>query len=225
MANLDNGGNNGSYEGNSSLPSAAGPFIPPADPSSKVANAPIPDLTLGGAYAPAPALDQTIGPTAMIPLFCKEASTLQPLEIWQSLRKEMVELRHQVTKETIPIERGIPFNEHIMVEELPARFRAPSHVSAYNGTTNPAKHIQFSSLFQHLFASSKKYQKSAINLFRIKQEEKETLRDNIQHFNTTILKVPTTHQEVLVSAFTQELCRGPLLESLAKKPATDFWTY
>ncbi|KAL0434471.1 UNVERIFIED_CONTAM: hypothetical protein Slati_2781400 [Sesamum latifolium] len=135
----------------------------------------------------------------------------------------MVELRHQVTKETIPIERGIPFNEHIMVEELPARFRAPSHVSAYNGTTNPAKHIR---KFENVaLMHSKKYQKSAINLFRIKQEEKETLRDNIQHFNTTILKVPTTHQEVLVSAFTQELCRGPLLESLAKKPATDFWTY
>ncbi|KAL0423319.1 UNVERIFIED_CONTAM: hypothetical protein Sradi_0866700 [Sesamum radiatum] len=119
------------------------------------------------------------------------------------------------------IERGIPINEHIMAEELPAHFRAPFHLPAYDGTTDPAEHIrmfenaallykytngvkccvflntltnsaqqwfnqlpagsiisfaEFSSLFQHQFASSKKYQKLVISLFGIKQEEKETLR-------------------------------------------------
>ncbi|KAL0326475.1 UNVERIFIED_CONTAM: hypothetical protein Sangu_1725500 [Sesamum angustifolium] len=54
----------------------------------------------------------------------------------------MVQLRHQVKKETMPAECGIPFNEHIRMEELPADFQAPSHLSAYNGSTNPAEHIR-----------------------------------------------------------------------------------
>ncbi|KAL0458201.1 UNVERIFIED_CONTAM: hypothetical protein Slati_0447300 [Sesamum latifolium] len=71
----------------------------------------------------------------------KEAAPLQPSKILQSLRKEMVELRHQVTKETTSAERGIPFTEHIVMEELPGHFRAPSHLPAYDGNTNPAKNI------------------------------------------------------------------------------------
>ncbi|KAL0448593.1 UNVERIFIED_CONTAM: hypothetical protein Slati_1415700 [Sesamum latifolium] len=81
---------------------------------------------------------------------------------------------------------------------------------------------RFSSLFQHQFSSSKKYQKSIISLFGIKQEDNETLRAYVQRFNTTILDVLTIHQEVLVSAFTQGLRGGPLFESLAKKPTTNF---
>ncbi|KAL0453853.1 UNVERIFIED_CONTAM: hypothetical protein Slati_1363400 [Sesamum latifolium] len=133
----------------------------------------------------------------------------------------MVELRQQVAKETLPAEQGISFSEHIMIEEFLAHFRAPLHLSAYDGTTDPIEHIrkfenaallhkytdsikcriflttlmnsaqqwfdqlsagsvksfaEFSFLFQHQFASSKKYRKSVISFFRIKQEEKETLR-------------------------------------------------
>ncbi|KAL0444176.1 UNVERIFIED_CONTAM: hypothetical protein Slati_2140300, partial [Sesamum latifolium] len=79
-----------------------------------------------------------------------------------------------------------------------------------------------SSLFQHQFASNKKYQKSVISLFGVKQEDNETLRAYVQCFNATILEVPTTHQEVLVSAFTQGLCGGPFFESLAKKTPVDY---
>ncbi|KAL0440604.1 UNVERIFIED_CONTAM: hypothetical protein Slati_2543400 [Sesamum latifolium] len=139
----------------------------------------------------------------------------------------MVELRHQVTKETVPVERGIPFSKHIMTDELPAHFQAPSHLQAYDGTTDTAEHIsgsvrsfaEFSSFFQLQFASKKKYRKSVISLFGVKQEENETL---IQHFNTVVLEVPAAHQEVLISAFTQGLRGGSLFKSLAKKSATDF---
>ncbi|KAL0444289.1 UNVERIFIED_CONTAM: hypothetical protein Slati_2151600 [Sesamum latifolium] len=54
----------------------------------------------------------------------------------------MVELYQQVAKETMPAECVIPFNEHIMMEELLAHFRAPSHLPSYNGTTDPAEHIR-----------------------------------------------------------------------------------
>ncbi|KAL0428115.1 UNVERIFIED_CONTAM: hypothetical protein Slati_2986300 [Sesamum latifolium] len=69
---------------------------------------------------------------------CKEAAGRQPPDIWQSLKKEIVELLQQVAKETLPTERGIPFSEHIMMEEFPAHFRARSHLPAYDGTTDPA---------------------------------------------------------------------------------------
>ncbi|KAL0358278.1 UNVERIFIED_CONTAM: hypothetical protein Sangu_0677200 [Sesamum angustifolium] len=139
----------------------------------------------------------------------------------------MVELHQQVTKETTHVECGIPFSEHIIAKELPAQFRALSHLPAYDGTTGLAEYIhkfentallhrytdgikfrsfaEFSSLFQHQFASIKKSRKSTISLFGINQEEKKTLRASIQHFNAAILEVPTVYQEVLVSAFTQGL--------------------
>ncbi|KAL0311563.1 UNVERIFIED_CONTAM: hypothetical protein Sangu_2451000 [Sesamum angustifolium] len=72
----------------------------------------------------------------------KEAARHQPPGIYQSLKKEMVELRQHVTKETMPAQRGIPFSKHIMAEELPAHFRAPSHIPAYDGTTDAAEHIR-----------------------------------------------------------------------------------
>ncbi|KAL0434018.1 UNVERIFIED_CONTAM: hypothetical protein Slati_2736100 [Sesamum latifolium] len=81
---------------------------------------------------------------------------------------------------------------------------------------------EFISLFQHQFPSSRKYKKSAISLFAIKQDERDTLRAYVQRFNTVVLEVPAPHQEVLVSAFTQGLRGGPLFDSLAKRPAVDF---
>ncbi|KAL0285657.1 UNVERIFIED_CONTAM: hypothetical protein Sangu_2768300 [Sesamum angustifolium] len=140
----------------------------------------------------------------------------------------MVELRQQVTTETTLAEHGIPFSKHIMMEELSTHFRTLSHLSAYDGITDPAEHIckfenategikchvflttltnsaqqwfgqllvgsirsfaKLSSLFQHQFSSSKKYQKSVISLFRIKQEDNETLRACVPCFKTTILEV------------------------------------
>ncbi|KAL0406066.1 UNVERIFIED_CONTAM: hypothetical protein Slati_3920500 [Sesamum latifolium] len=49
MTNSDNEDDNRSYEGNTSLPAVVDSTIPPADPTSGVANAPAPDLTLEAA--------------------------------------------------------------------------------------------------------------------------------------------------------------------------------
>ncbi|KAL0406267.1 UNVERIFIED_CONTAM: hypothetical protein Slati_3940600 [Sesamum latifolium] len=53
-----------------------------------------------------------------------------------------MKLRQQVTRETFPTERGVPFSEHIMTEELPTHFRAPEHLPVYDGSTDPAEHIR-----------------------------------------------------------------------------------
>ncbi|KAL0405319.1 UNVERIFIED_CONTAM: hypothetical protein Slati_3845800, partial [Sesamum latifolium] len=150
----------------------------------------------------------------------KETVGHPPPDIWQSLKREIVELRPQVTKETLSTKRGVPFSEQIMTEELPIDFRTPAHSPAYEGSTDSAEHIR---KFENAaMLHSRKYKKSTISLFGIKQEEKETLRTYIQRFNTAVLEVPTPHQEVLVSSFTQGHRGGPLFESLAKRAAIDF---
>ncbi|KAK4397419.1 hypothetical protein Sango_1578500 [Sesamum angolense] len=97
-----------------------------------------------------------------------------------------------------------------------ANFEAPSHLLAYDGTTDPTEHIL---KFEN---AALLHRKSTISLFGINLEEKETLRAYVQCFNTVILEVPTAHHEVLVSALTQGLCEGLLFKSLHKKPAADF---
>ncbi|KAL0405744.1 UNVERIFIED_CONTAM: hypothetical protein Slati_3888300 [Sesamum latifolium] len=72
MASSDKEHDNGSFEGNTSLPVATGSTIPPADPTSGANNAPPPDLTLGAANALAPALDSITEPVFMDPLFCEQ---------------------------------------------------------------------------------------------------------------------------------------------------------
>ena len=77
MANSYNGGDNESYNGNSSLLGTAGPTIPPIDPLSGAAKAPILDPVLGtNTPTPAPTLDSIVGPVTMNPLFYEQLSQL-----------------------------------------------------------------------------------------------------------------------------------------------------
>ncbi|KAL0447515.1 UNVERIFIED_CONTAM: hypothetical protein Slati_1879400 [Sesamum latifolium] len=170
-----------------------------------------------------------------VDFLCKEAAGRQPPDIWKSLKKKMVELRQQVAKETLPTERAEyirKFENAALLHRYTDGIKCRVFLTALTNSAQqwfnqlPAESVrsftEFSSLFQHQFASNKKYQKSVISLFGVRQEDNETLRVYVQRFNTTILKVPTAHQEVLISAFTQGLYGGPLFESLAKKPAFNY---
>ncbi|KAL2231191.1 UNVERIFIED_CONTAM: hypothetical protein Sindi_1713500 [Sesamum indicum] len=162
MTNSNNGGNNGSYKGNSSLTSTVRPTTPPTNPTFGAANVPIPNLAF---EANAPTFDQTVRPIVMNPLFyeqlCQfimEPSTQpsvilklgeqDPFPNWREAgHQEVKATRHPdvnalVKKETMPAEHGIPFSEHIMVEELPTHFQAPSHLPTYDGKTYPTKQIR-----------------------------------------------------------------------------------
>ncbi|XP_073130725.1 uncharacterized protein [Henckelia pumila] len=76
----------------------------------------------------------------------------------------------------------------------------------------------FSSAFLHQFASSKKYLKTSLSLFNLKQSEVEPLREYVQCFNTAALEVPATIADTLVNSFTQGLRGGEFFKSLVKKP-------
>lgn len=81
----------------------------------------------------------------------------------------------------------------------------------------------FSTLFLHYFSSSKYYHKTPLNLFSMKQQIKETLREYIQCFNKLALEVPSTISEILVSAFLHGLVEGDFFQSLTKKPHELIW--
>ncbi|XP_073064145.1 uncharacterized protein [Primulina eburnea] len=75
----------------------------------------------------------------------------------------------------------------------------------------------FSSVFLHRFASSKKHQKNYLSLLVVKQQEAETLREFVQRFNNTSLEIPAATPDIMISFFTQGLRGGEFFKSLVKK--------
>ena len=61
-----------------------------------------------------------------------------------------------------------------------------------------------------------KYNKSTACLISIKQQEEETLRSYITHFNKEALSIDETDDKILVAAFTNGLQKGKFLFSLYK---------
>lgn len=79
-----------------------------------------------------------------------------------------------------------------------------------------------SSTFLHHFATCKRYHKTPMNLFSMKQRSLESLREYIQRFNRVALKVPSVSSELLVSALSQGLVDGQFFSSLVKKPPINY---
>ncbi|XP_073313447.1 uncharacterized protein [Primulina huaijiensis] len=80
----------------------------------------------------------------------------------------------------------------------------------------------FSAAFMHRFASSRKHQRNYLSLFVMKQQETETLREFIWHFNDTALDIPAASSDIIISAFTQGLRGGEFFKSLVKKPPSKY---
>ncbi|XP_012844975.1 PREDICTED: uncharacterized protein LOC105965010 [Erythranthe guttata] len=59
-------------------------------------------------------------------------------------------------------------------------------------------------------------------LFRLKQREREDLREYVKRFSAEKLEIPVTPPEILVSAFIQGLQDGDFFRSLAKRNASTF---
>ncbi|KAL0427318.1 UNVERIFIED_CONTAM: hypothetical protein Slati_2906600 [Sesamum latifolium] len=97
MANSDNRGDHGSYEGNSSLPVAFGLAGLPVDPIMGDVNILEPDpAPKANTPAPTSAPDQTVGPAVLNPLFYEQLHqfimetinlTLLPTEKWRNTSK------------------------------------------------------------------------------------------------------------------------------------------
>ncbi|XP_074570551.1 uncharacterized protein LOC141827208 [Curcuma longa] len=81
---------------------------------------------------------------------------------------------------------------------------------------------EFKEIFLHQFSSAKKYQKSPLTLFSMKQKPKETLREYLHRFSKEVWDRPSTPSDILTSALTQGLQDGDFFRSLVKKPPSSY---
>ncbi|XP_075515967.1 uncharacterized protein LOC142550801 [Primulina tabacum] len=81
---------------------------------------------------------------------------------------------------------------------------------------------EFSTLFINQYATSKRYLKTSLGLFSLKQGDADSPRDFIRRFNSAALEVPAAATETLVNAFTQGLRGGHFFNSLVKKPPQSY---
>ncbi|XP_073129702.1 uncharacterized protein [Henckelia pumila] len=76
---------------------------------------------------------------------------------------------------------------------------------------------EFREVFLQYFSSSKRYKKTNLSLFEIKQLNEESLRAYIKKFNRVALEVPACAPETKITAFTQGLREGEFFRSLVKR--------
>ncbi|XP_074556551.1 uncharacterized protein LOC141812458 [Curcuma longa] len=80
----------------------------------------------------------------------------------------------------------------------------------------------FKEIFLYQFASSKKYQKTPLNLFTMKQKPRETLWEYLHQFNLVVWEVPSNPSNIVTTAFTQGLLDEDFFRSLVKKPPPSY---
>ena len=75
---------------------------------------------------------------------------------------------------------------------------------------------ELSTQFTAHFIGGHKYKRSTDCLMSIKQQEDETLRSYVSHFNKEALSIDEADDKILVAAFTNGLRKGKFLFSLYK---------
>ncbi|XP_073131896.1 uncharacterized protein [Henckelia pumila] len=76
---------------------------------------------------------------------------------------------------------------------------------------------KFRKVFLQHFSSSKRYKKTTLSLFEIKQLNEESLRSYIKKFNRVALEVRVCASETKITAFTQGLKKREFFRSLVKR--------
>ena len=59
-------------------------------------------------------------------------------------------------------------------------------------------------------------QKNASHLFTIHQKDRENLKGYVRQFNQAVLEVEDLSDNVVIMAIMEDLCPGPLFDSLSK---------
>ncbi|XP_042467155.1 uncharacterized protein LOC122050303 [Zingiber officinale] len=80
----------------------------------------------------------------------------------------------------------------------------------------------FRAIFLHHFASNRRYQKTSVNLFTLKQRPKEALMAYIKRFNLVAMDIPSVFSEILVNVFAQGVIEGEFFRSLICRPPKNF---
>jgi len=107
--------------------------------------------------------------------------------------------------------------DKIMCRAFPTTLKGPIRMWFNRLTPNSIGTFkELSAQFALHFIGGHKYKKSTTCLMSIKQQEDETLRSYITHFNKEALSIDEADDKILVVAFTNGLRKGKFLFSLYK---------
>ena len=107
--------------------------------------------------------------------------------------------------------------DEIVCRAFPTTLKAPTRVWFSMLTPNSISAFkELSAQFASQFIGGHRYKKSTACLMNIKQQEDETLRSYITHFNKDALSIDEADDKILVTAFTNGLWKGKFLFSLYK---------
>ncbi|XP_052197512.1 uncharacterized protein LOC127804630 [Diospyros lotus] len=121
-----------------------------------------------------------------------------------------------------------PLSPEIMAAVPPEHLRIPA-IKPYAGTTDPMDHLDlftshmmlWGSFLAH-FAPLWRHQRSTMALVSLKQNQGESLKDSVSHFNMEALSIGNFDHSVAMVAFQNALRPGPFTQSLAKTPPITF---
>ena len=107
--------------------------------------------------------------------------------------------------------------DKIMCKAFPTLLKGPAKIWFSRLTLNSIGTFnELSIQFALHFIGGHKYKKSIACLMNIKQQEDETVRSYITHFNKEALSIDEADNKILVAAFTNRLRKGKFLFSLYK---------
>ncbi|XP_073137776.1 uncharacterized protein [Henckelia pumila] len=141
----------------------------------------------------------------------------------EMLKQKIQKLENTDPRESARVKSlGCPFSPEIIGESLPVYFKSVK-IKEYDGSADPKEHVtRFENVAMlHCYGdqinSSKRYKKTTLSLFEIKQLNEESLRAYIKKFNRVALEVPACAPETKITAFTQGLREGEFFRSLVKR--------
>ena len=107
--------------------------------------------------------------------------------------------------------------DEIMCRTFPTILKGPARVWFSRLTPNSISTFkELSAQFASHFIGGHKYKKSTACLMNIKQQEDDTPRSYITHFNKEALSIDEANDKILVATFTNGLRKGKFLFFLYK---------
>ncbi|MED6148630.1 hypothetical protein PIB30_054848 [Stylosanthes scabra] len=114
-----------------------------------------------------------------------------------------------------------PFSLAILSEELPKKFKYPTDMEPYDGSSDPKHHLDaFDNMMVLLNAlDATKLPKTCLNLYSIVKKPEESLRDYLDRFNSECTQIEGLECQATLMALVKGLREDtPFLKSLTNRP-------
>ncbi|GFS45221.1 hypothetical protein Acr_00g0094950 [Actinidia rufa] len=141
-------------------------------------------------------------------------------------------MKAPVTMDALIRQTKLLFKVRVMKVRVSSKFKLPSQLKVYEGKANPMDHLDSYNNLMMLqgysdevmckaFSATLKgptrvRQKNASYLFTVYHKDGESLKDYVRHFIQVVMKVEDPSDKVVVMAIMEDICLGPLFNSLSK---------